>query len=299
MKSELKIVFFGNTKYSVINEEALHKKFGLTLVVTIPDRPTGRKRKLTANPVKNFAIDNNIPFLTFEKLAPAAIKTIKQFNNLTIDFIVVADYGLILPNQVLELPKYAAINVHHSLLPKYRGPSPATTAILNGEKISGVTIIKMTWDVDAGDILAQEDYELKPDETTDSLLTELNKLGSQLAINVIQGATLIEGDTLKGRKQDESLATYTKRFTKEDGRIDLADPPNPIALDRMVRAFHPWPGVWTEVELRIMNQELRKMKLRFLPGNLIQPEGKKPMEIKDFLNGYPQLQEMIDKLFKH
>src|SRR3989344_1366201 len=160
----MNILFFGNTKYSVIDEEILHRKFGLSLVITIPDKPSGRKRELKPSPVKKFALENNIPVLTFERLDSNAIKTInstmKQSNplrpplastqarseasNKTIDFIVVADYGLILPNQVLELPRYAAINVHHSLLPKYRGPSPAPTAILNGEKISGVTIIKMT-----------------------------------------------------------------------------------------------------------------------------------------------------------
>lgn len=287
----MNIVFFGNTKYSTIVARTLHDKFGLSAVVTIPDRPIGRARILTPNPVKTFANKNHIPVLTFNKLDSDAIKkitsTMKQSNNGAIDFLIVADYGLILPQALLTLPKYAALNVHHSLLPKYRGPSPAPTAILNEDEISGVTIIKMTEKVDAGPILAQQEYRLTPTETTESLLTKLNQLGGKLVIEVIQSLTHLEGVN-----QDDSQATYTSRFTKQDGYIDLDNPPDPKKLDRMIRAFYPWPGVWSKWtpsrHPESANRRTKDLKVvKFLPEGKIQMEGKKALLLKDFLNGYP------------
>src|SRR3989304_4862591 len=270
--SYMNVVFFGNTKYSVIDEEALHKKFSLSLVVATPDKPSGRKRELKPSSTKAFAKENNIPVLETDKLDKKSVAEIAKVDP---DFLVVADYGLILPNQVLELPKYAAINVHHSLLPKYRGPSPASTANLNGEKISGVTIIKMTWDVDAGDILAQKEYELKENETTDSLLTELNKLGSELIIKLLPGLFHSQSGVKTQPQihpQDETKASYSHWLTKKDGQVDPENPPDPQTFDRMVRAFYPWPGTWCRL---MVNSKW--LIVKFLPGNLIQPEGKRPM----------------------
>lgn len=279
----MKIVFFGNTKYSVIVAKTLHKAFGLTAVVTIPDRPLGRKKILTPSPVKHFAVTNTIPCLTFDKLDESAIAKIGQLQP---DFLIVADYGLILPQRLLTVPKYTALNVHHSLLPKYRGPSPAPAAILRDDKISGVTIIQMTDKVDAGPILAQKEYTLKPDETTDSLLTALNSLGGKLVVDVIKNYSV-----LTPKSQDESKASMTKHMTKQDGYIDVNNPPSPEQLNRMIRAYYPWPNVWTI--LRTKNHELRT---KFLPGQKLQVEGGKPMSIKDFLNGYPKMKDTIGKL---
>lgn len=290
----MNIVFFGNTKYSAIVARTLHDKFGLSAVVTIPDRPIGRARILTPNPVKTFAKKNHIPVLTFDQLDANAITTIKT--TIEPDFLIVADYGLILPKILLTLPKYAALNVHHSLLPKYRGPSPAPTAILNGDEISGITIIKMTEKVDAGPILAQQEYQLSSTETTDSLLTKLNQLGGKLVIEIIESLTHLEGVN-----QDESQATYTHRFTKQDGYIDLDNPPVPKNLDRMIRAFYPWPGVWSKWSPsrhpESANRRSEDLKVvRFLPEGKIQMEGKKPLPLKDFLNGYPEAEATIGKL---
>lgn len=299
-RSNIRIVFFGNTKYSVIDARILNDKFELTLIVTKPDKPSGRNRELIPNPVKKFAQEEKIQFLEADKLEYSITSKIKSFYP---DFLIVADYGLILPNEVLEIPKYAPLNIHHSLLPKYRGPSPAASAILAGEKVSGVTIIKMTNEVDAGNILAKQKYQLTKDETTDSLLTKLNKIGAKLACKIInsftehshQGATLVQGRTLVGalvgKPQDENLATFTKRFEKTDGYIDLKNPPSPQTLDRMIRAFHPWPGVYTD--LRFKNKDLR---IKLLPGGKIQPQGKNPITISEFLNGYPLAKEQIKKL---
>lgn len=298
----MKIAFFGNTKYSVIDTRILNKKFGLSLIVTKADKLFGRKRVLTANPVKQFALEKKIPLIVTDKLDKESIEKIKKYS---LDFLVVADYGLIIPSEILGMPKYAPLNVHHSLLPKYRGPSPAPSTILAGKKISGVTIIKMTDDVDAGNILAQQKYRLAKDETTDSLLTKLNEIGAKLAIKLIdrfsqqtdQGATLVQGRTLIGKPQDENLATFTKRFEKTDGHIDIEKPPTKEVLDRMIRAFYPWPGVWTEIKLKVENGELKILKIKFLPGEKIQPEGKRPMTLKEFKNGYPGLSKFIENLF--
>lgn len=270
----MKIVFFGNTKHSVIVAEVLQKKFGLSCVVTIPN-----------SPVKRFASQHNIPVVVSSNLNSETIKKITAFSP---DFLVVADYGLFLPNKLLALPKYAPLNVHHSLLPKYRGPSPAPTAILMGEKVSGVTIIKMSDQLDAGDILSQQKYTLQSGETTETLLTKLNQLGGEIIISVIEDYV---AGKVKTKPQNNKEATFTKRLEKQDGFIDLENPPSVDKLDRMIRAFHPWPGVWTKT--RIMNKELRIM---LLPERKIQVEGKKPMSYQDFINGYPEGKSVLQKL---
>lgn len=282
----MKIVFFGSSKYSTIVEEALFKKFGLSLVITLPDRELGWKKILTANPVKTFGVKSKVEVLAVEKLSVDVVERIKKLKP---DFLVVADFGLILPKELLEIPKYAALNVHHSLLPKYRGPSPAPTAILNGDKVSGVTIIKMTEKVDAGPILSQKESELLPDETTDSLLTKLNSLGAEIIIPVIENYS-----SIKPFKQDDSKASFTKRMNKQDGFIDLKNPPSPEVIDRMIRAYYPWPGVWMKWKM----EDGRWKILKFLPGPKLQAEGGKPMSIKDFLNGYPETRPILEKLFQ-
>ncbi len=290
----MNIVFFGSSKYSTIVERSLFEKFGISLVVTLPDRELGRKKNLTPNPVKKFALDHKIPVLTAEQFSHSAIQ---QLKNVSPDFFVVADFGLILSKELLEIPKKAALNVHHSLLPKYRGPSPAPTAILNGDKVSGVTIIRMTKEVDAGDILNQKEYELKKDETTDSLLTKLNELGAEIIVPIIENYS-----SVKPIAQDESKATFTKRMNKQDGFVDIENPPSAEIIDRMIRAYYPWPNAWTV--LSIKNKVLR---IKFMPASpaggqggpdkKIQAEGGKPMSIKDFLNGYPQAKPLLQKIF--
>jgi len=298
-----KIIFFGSSKYSVIDAKALNHAFGLEAIVTSPDKPKGRKKGLTAAPPKKFGRENNIPVLTVDEIKENLITKIK---NLDPDFIVVADYGHILPGNLLQIPKYKALNVHHSLLPKYRGPTPAPSAILAGEQESGVTVIKMTQDVDAGPIYAQEKYRVKPDETTDSLLTRLNTIGGSLIVKVIK--EIIAGKD-NPKNQGASPTSYTERLTKQSGKIGIDNPPDPETLNRMIRAYFPWPTVWTEIESRSMNQESRKMKIKLLPPTilpfhqpnspfLIQPEGKRPLTLREFRNGYPKIFEKIGDLLK-
>src|SRR3989344_488959 len=174
MNPKLNIVFFGNSRYSKIGVEIIHGAYPISLIVTIPDKPLGRKKTLTQSPTKAWALEQNISVLEANKLDSSTIEKIAEIEP---DFLIVEDYGLILPKKLLDLPKFAPLNIHHSLLPKFRGPSPATSAILAGEKVSGVTIIEMSEEVDSGDIVNQEEYTLSTEETTDSLLSKLNELG--------------------------------------------------------------------------------------------------------------------------
>jgi len=278
------IVFFGNTKYSLIGAKIIHEALNLSQIVTIPDRPDKRGR-LIPSPLKTFGSENNIPVMEINKIDD---NTIESLAKLKPDFFVVEDYGLILPQKLLNIPKISCLNIHHSLLPKYRGPSPAPTAILNGDKITGVTVMNVAQKVDAGDILAQEKYEIKSADTTGSLLSVLNDLGARLAVKVMADFTKV-----KPIPQDENQVVFTQMLKKSDGFIEINNPPAPDKLNRMIRAYFPWPTVWTR--LTINGQE---KIVKFLPANKIQVEGKNPMTIKDFINGYPELKEIIEKIMQ-
>lgn len=281
----MNIVFFGNTKHSQIVERILFDTFGLAAVVTTPDRIVGRKQLLTPTPTKTFALQQGIPVIEADKLDKTITAAIRAYKP---DFLIVSDYGLFLPNDLLTLPKYAALNVHHSLLPLYRGPTPAPAAILNGDRETGVTIITMAEAIDAGDILAQKTYPMEGTETTDALLDTLNTLGGQLLCEVIEQYTK---GTQQPIPQDENQVSFTTHLTKQSGYIDLVSPPTKESIDRMIRAYYPWPGVWTKGKMK--GQEIR---IKFLPENKLQLEGGKPMSSKDFLNGYPEMKELIEKL---
>ncbi len=302
------IIFFGSSKYSTIVEESLIKNFGLSAVVTVADKIIGREKELKPTPVKLLAKKNNIQIIAADKLTDGIIENITDYKP---DFLVVADYGVLLPKKLLELPKNSALNIHHSLLPKYRGPSPAPTFILSGEKTTGVTVMEMAEGLDTGDILAQKEYDITPTDTTDSLLTKLNTLGAELLTDVLKG---FEEFHQNRKKQDESKATYTQQMVKKDGFFDIKNLPEPKKLDHMIRAYFPWPGVYTKMDINGMEKTVK-----FLPSSshpelaplrsskysrgdsgssriLLQPEGKKPMTKKDFLNGYPNLKEQLEKL---
>jgi len=271
----MKVVFFGSSKYSVIAANALHENIKLCCVVT----------KSTSDAVKAFVSKKHIPLVIADKIDSHIIKQIATYSP---DFLVVADYGLIVPNDLLKLPKYAPLNIHHSLLPKYRGPTPAPSAILNGEKYSGVSIIIMIGKIDAGDILAQEKYKLKSEETTDSLLTQLNALGGKLIVAVLNN---FDKYYAKRRKQNEQNTTPTPRLTKENGHIDILKIKNSIEIKNLklkIKAYSPWPGVWFKTKL---NGKEKVIKL--LPDQKIQVEGKMPMSYRDFLNGYPEAKETM------
>jgi len=276
----MSILFFGNSAYSVIDAKALYEKFGLSAVVTTPDHvKPGKPPK--ESPVKVFAKDRGIPIVEAEKLTAEVIEQIKAYKP---DFLVVADYGLILPKALLALPTYAPLNVHHSLLPKYRGPAPVPAAILNGDTEAGVSIIVMTSGVDAGDILMQIPYTLKPDETTDSLLTELNILGAQAVTSVIERYLL---GTTQPVKQDETKASFTTYLYRKDGFLSLGD--DPVLNWRKIRAYGEWPGTFFIVKHRGKDINVKIKKARYNDGLLtierVIPENKREMSYEDFLRG--------------
>lgn len=191
------------------------------------------------------------------------------------DLAVVASYGKILTNNELNTPKYGCINIHPSLLPKYRGPSPVQTAILNGDKVSGITVIKMDEEIDHGPIIYQESLELSESDNFDILSKKMFLRSAKILPKIIED--FISGK-IKLRLQNHAIATYCNRLTRHSGYFDINNPPSGEKLDRIIRAYYPWPGVWTRWSGKIV---------KFLPGGLLQMEGKKPISFKDFLNGYP------------
>src|SRR3990167_1635525 len=200
------------------------------------------------------------------------------------DLAVVAAYGRILTKEELNLPKYGSLNVHPSLLPKYRGPSPIQTAILNNNKTSGITIIKMDEKADHGPIIYQESLDLSDSDNCDMLSKKMFLRASEILPQVIEN--VISGK-IKLVEQNHSKATFTQHLTKEDGYFTINNPPSAEILDRMIRAYYLWPGVWTKWRVKSLESRVKEKIVKFLPGKQIQMEGKKPISFNDFLNGYP------------
>ncbi len=229
-------------------------------------------------------------------------ETVQQLCSLSPDLFVVAAYGQILSSKLLEVPRLGAINIHPSLLPKYRGPSPIQSAILNGDKKTGVTFIKMDEQVDHGPIIAQFGATIEPADTFESLA---QRLFEQAALE-LESTIINYNANQTGKPQDDSKATFTKPLTKQDGYIDLssleiARPEKPwrsggnwkLEIARKIRAYHPWPGIWTHLRL---NSGGQAKIIKLLPGKKLQVEGKKPMSYKDFINGYPNGEEFLKKI---
>ena len=197
------------------------------------------------------------------------------------DLTVVAAYGKILTPKELETPKYGCINIHPSLLPKYRGPSPIQKAILNGDSVSGITIIKMDKEIDHGPIIYQERIELSGNDNFDILSKKMFLRAGEVLPKIIK-------DFVNGKiqpvEQNHLKASFCDRLTREDGYFEISKPPE--MLDRMIRAYYPWPGVWTLWSPTQTRSGEAKI-VKFYPGKLIQMEGKKVMPLQDFLNGYP------------
>jgi len=284
MKHETKIVFFGTPEFGTIILEGLIKaNYKPFLVITAPDKPVGRKQILTPPPVKSLIMEHeawNIPILQPEKL-DSSFKF--QVSGLKPDLIVVAAYGQILPQEILEIPKYGCLNVHPSLLPKYRGPSPIQYTILNGDKETGLTIILMDEKIDHGPILAKREWEILNSKITyEELHNKLADLGAKLLVETIP--KWIKGE-IKPAPQDETRATYTKILKKEDGKIDWEKSAEEI--ERQVRAFTPWPGTYTIYKgkrLKILEAETSNNQLIIKE---VQLEGKKAMNFEEFLMGHP------------
>ncbi|MGC8829409.1 MAG: methionyl-tRNA formyltransferase [Verrucomicrobiia bacterium] len=239
----MRTIFMGTAAFAVPSLEALINCHFIDLValVTQPDKAAGRNLKIQPSAVKQVALSYNIPILQPEKARDENF--INQLGELQPNLIIVAAYGQILPKSILDLPAYGCLNVHASLLPKYRGAAPIQWAIINGETETGVTIMKIDEGMDSGDIVAQRSTPITPEDTAETLHNRLAQIGSELLIETIP--PYINGK-IKPTPQDHTHATYAPKITKEHGHIDWSLPASAI-LNR-IRAFIPWPGAYTFLE---------------------------------------------------
>jgi methionyl-tRNA formyltransferase len=214
-------------------------------VVTQPDRPAGRGQKTVPSPVRVVAESRGIPVAAPEKIrAPEFLETLKNWNP---SIIVVVAYGRILPRTILDLPPHGCLNVHYSLLPKYRGAAPAVWAIVNGETKTGVTTMQLVDKMDAGPIYLQDEITLAQDETTATLQSKLTPIGADLLLETIQR---LKHGSIEPRHQDESGVTFAPILKKQDGLIDWNTPA--VDIERRVRAFTPWPSAYTYMHGKLM-----------------------------------------------
>jgi methionyl-tRNA formyltransferase len=236
----IRVAFMGSPDFALPSLSALAKAYDVVGVITQPDRASGRGRELKAPPVKTLALELNIPVMQPEKLrAPEAMNQLREWNP---DLIVVAAFGQILKRDVLDLPHYGCINVHASLLPRWRGAAPINAAILAGDERIGVTIMKMDEGLDTGPTLAQRSLRVELGiDTAADYLEVLSYAGADLLMETLPN--WIAGN-IPPQPQDNKLATYAPMLKKEDGLLDFSHPA--VELERRVRAMKPWPGAWLD-----------------------------------------------------
>jgi methionyl-tRNA formyltransferase len=239
--ANLRIVFFGTPAFAVpLLRALLAGPDEVVAVVCQPDKPAGRGQQTTAPPVKVAAQEAGVPVLQPQKLrTPDFAAALQAYSP---DLAVVAAYGKILPKAVLDVPRYGCINVHASLLPKYRGAAPIQWAILRGETETGITIMQMNEQMDAGDILLQQSTAIGDDETYGELQARLADFGAGVLLEALHR---LRAGMLAARPQDPAAVTLAPTISKEDGRIDWARPA--VGIARMVRAFNPWPSAYTQL----------------------------------------------------
>jgi len=314
---KMKTIFFGTPDFVIPIAEALLQipHCPLVAVITNPDRPVGRKQILTPSPLKSWALKHDIGVID----SASMIYIIEAIKKLAPDFGILAAYGKIIPKELIDLFPKGILVIHPSLLPKYRGASPTQAAIVNGDRETGVTIIKMDEKVDHGPIIAQFSEPIKEDDTNQSLRTRLFQKSAEVLITILPA--WVEG-RIKPRKQNHKEATFTKLLKKDDGFIPpqylsaalegktLDKPwlinfmdhypltPDPSTLARFIRAMDPWPGAYTNVKLKMKNEKLTKRLKIFkahleekpvkrLVLDLVQLEGKNPVSWQEFQKGYP------------
>lgn len=299
------IVFFGTPHFAVPSlEHLIGSRHTVRGVVTQPDRPRGRGQRVVETPVKAAARQHGIPVLQPERLRdPAVAATLSQWAP---DLGVVVAYGKLIPAGLLHLPRFGMINVHASLLPKYRGASPVHRAIMDGERETGVTIMQVVEALDAGDMLARQTRPIGPDDTSDAVERDLAEIGARLLLEVVER---LESGRVAPEKQDDALSTYAPRLRKEEGLVDWSLPAQRIH-DR-VRGLYPWPHAYTYLDgarLILLQTKVADRSADAPPGEVIdaskdaihvaagrgvlaieklQPEGRRPMTAREFLAGRP------------
>ncbi len=300
----MNIIFMGTPDFSVPVLEALiaSDKHEVTAVFTQPDKARGRSGKLVGTPVKKVAVAHDIPVHTPERIRnPECVEEIRK---IPCDVMVVVAFGQILSREILEIPRFGCINVHASLLPRWRGAAPIQWSILAGDTKTGVTIMQMDEGVDTGDILLNEEIDISPEETGDSLFDKLSGMGVPLLLKALE---LAERGELKPQPQSDEEACYAKMLTKEIGRLDFSR--EAVELERYVRGLNSWPSAYTFYRgkrLKIWRAcvveedtdkacgsvtQVGKKSFRIQTGKgqleilEVQLEGKKRMAVEDFLRG--------------
>jgi methionyl-tRNA formyltransferase len=311
LDSTLNLVFCGTPAFAVPSlEKLVEAGFRVSLVVTQPDRPRGRGMDLALSPVKQRAVALDLPITQPEK-----IKNNQEFRDALVAFkpdaIIVVGYGRIIPQWMIDLPRMGNINVHASLLPKYRGAAPIQWAIARGETVTGVTTMRIDAGLDTGDILLQKEMKIGPEDTAETIGPPLAAVGADLLVETLRG---LEAGSVHPRKQDDAQATLAPILKKEDGRMDFGLKTAEIC--NRLRGFQPWPGAFTIFRGKKLNVWKIAVQERAIAlgeividddrmfagcGNQtsielleVQPEGKKRMAARDFVHGYhPQSGEKL------
>lgn len=253
----MRIVFAGTPDFAATALKALlTTDHEIVAVYSQPDRPAGRGRKLTPSPVKQVALESGIAVLQPESLkSPEAQEELRR---LEADVMVVAAYGLILPQAVLDIPRYGCLNIHASLLPRWRGAAPIQRAIAAGDTETGITIMQMDAGLDTGNMLLKVTTPIHPDDTGGSLHDRLAQLGGEAIVTTLGK---LAGNELDGDLQDDAQACYAHKLSKDEGHIDWSG--SAVAIDRLVRAFNPWPGTFTDLG----NQRIRIHRAEAIDGS--------------------------------
>lgn len=303
-QKELRIAFAGTPELaaSILGSLLEKSRHQITMVLTQPDRPAGRGRKLVASAIKTLALENDLS--VFQPLKSDLVTLENRISET--DLMIVAAYGMLLPESILNAPTYGCINVHTSLLPRWRGAAPIQRAIQTGDSETGISIMQMDSGLDTGPVLLQKKCPINATDTSASLLIKLTGIGSECLLEVLE---LIASAKLQSTIQDESLANYAKKITKAEARIDWAQ--TAVTIDRAIRAFNPAPICYTEladIPLRIWQTEILDHDSTSTAGKILscssvgidvatgqgvlrilklQPQGKRAMSVADFLNGNP------------
>jgi len=302
-----RVIFMGTPAFAVPSLQCLiDNSYEVVGVYTQPDKPSGRSRHLASPPVKQLAVEKQIPVKQPDTLK--SVEAVEELASFEPDLIVVAAFGRILPREMLSLPRFGCLNVHPSLLPRHRGPSPIANAILCGDQCTGVTIMLVEQVLDSGPILSRRELIISPEDTTGSLSSRLAQMGAQLLMETLPG--WIRGE-IEPKAQEEALVTHSRKITSDEGRIDWQLSAEEIW--RQIRAYNPWPGsyaYWQGKRLKVHQatplSELAQGELGkvvTLPGSApvelgvvtgrgvlglyqVQLEGKRQMPLTDFVRGH-------------
>lgn len=300
----MKVIFMGTPDFAVPVLQGLldSGEHEVTAVITQPDKPRGRSGKMAFTPVKELAVQNSIPVFTPKRVKDPEF--VKQLAQIPCDVIVVVAFGQILPKEVLDMPEYGCINVHASLLPRWRGAAPMQWAIIAGDKKTGITTMQMDVGLDTGDMLLTKEVTIEPEDTGESLHDKMAGLGSGLLLETLRRA---EQGTLEPKKQKDSESTYAKMLTKDMGKIDWST--DAAQIERYIRGLHSWPSAYTGFRgktLKIWQAEVVSESTGEKPGTVtdvgknsftvqtgngslrilsLQLEGKKRMDAGSFLRG--------------